>query len=44
MKINNLSEKEVLLSLATSEQGLTESEARRRLSEFGPNRIEEVRG
>ncbi len=44
MKIHNLTEKEVLLSLATSERGLTTNEARRRLSEFGPNRIEEVRG
>jgi sodium/potassium-transporting ATPase subunit alpha len=43
MKINNLAEKEVLLSLATFEQGLTEAEVRKRLLEFGPNEIREVK-
>src|SRR3972149_9226625 len=43
MKINTLAEKEVLQSLVTSESGLAENEARRRLSEFGPNEIYEAR-
>ena len=41
MKINSLSKEEVLLSLVTSEYGLTEDEAKRRLSEFGYNEIKE---
>src|SRR4030067_2040929 len=43
MKINNLTKEEVLHNLVTSENGLTEEEAKRRLSEFGPNEIEEVK-
>ncbi len=43
MKINSLSKAEVLLNLVTSEDGLSEDEAQRRLSEFGFNEIGEVR-
>src|SRR4030066_2111596 len=43
MKINNLTKEEALHNLVTSENGLTEEEAKRRLSEFGPNEIEEVK-
>jgi sodium/potassium-transporting ATPase subunit alpha len=43
MKINNLTRDEVLQSLVTSENGLTEEEARKRFLEFGPNEIREVR-
>lgn len=43
MKINSLSKDEVLRTLGTSEIGLLEDEARRRLSEFGFNEIDEVR-
>jgi sodium/potassium-transporting ATPase subunit alpha len=43
MKINNLTRDEVLQSLVTSENGLSEEEARKRLLEFGPNEIREVR-
>src|SRR3990172_5484512 len=43
MKINSLAGKDVLQSLVTSESGLAENEARRRLSEFGPNEISEAR-
>jgi sodium/potassium-transporting ATPase subunit alpha len=43
MKINSLSHDEALLSLGSSEGGLPEDEARRRLSEFGLNEIREVR-
>ena len=43
MKINNLPKEEVLRNLVTSEKGLTEEEARKRLLEFGPNEIREVR-
>ncbi|MBI4681612.1 MAG: cation-transporting P-type ATPase [Nitrospirae bacterium] len=41
--INNLSREEVFRLLATSEKGLTEDEADKRLIEFGPNEIKEVR-
>jgi sodium/potassium-transporting ATPase subunit alpha len=44
MKINSLTTEEVFRSLVTTERGLSQYEAERRLSEFGPNRIEEVRG
>jgi len=44
MKISNLTKEELFHSLVTTEQGLLQHEAERRLSEFGPNRIEEVRG
>jgi sodium/potassium-transporting ATPase subunit alpha len=43
MKINSLSRGDVLRSLGSSEDGLPEDEARRRLSEFGLNEIREVR-
>ena len=43
MKINSLSEDAVLQSLVTSEDGLSEEEAKRRLAEFGSNEIEEAR-
>ncbi|MFZ3065875.1 MAG: cation-transporting P-type ATPase [Nitrospirota bacterium] len=43
MKINNLTKEEVLHNLVTSENGLTEKEAKKRLSEFGLNEIEEVK-
>ena len=44
MHIANLSVADALASLRTSEHGLTPAEAERRLREYGPNRIEEVRG
>ena len=43
MKINSLTKEEVFRSLVTSEQGLSEGEAARRLLEFGPNEISEVK-
>lgn len=43
MRINSLSIEDVLDILGSSPQGLTDEEARRRLSEFGYNEIEEVR-
>lgn len=43
MRINNLPVEEALQSLVTSAQGLSEEEAARRLLEFGPNEIEEIR-
>jgi sodium/potassium-transporting ATPase subunit alpha len=43
MKIHNLPREEVLKSLVTSEQGLSEENARRRLHEYGLNEIKEVR-
>lgn len=43
MKINSLSKGEVFLALGSSEDGIPEDEARRRLSEFGFNEISEVR-
>ncbi len=43
MKINNLAKEEVFRSLVTSESGLTEDEAKRRLKEFGYNEIKEVK-
>ncbi len=43
MKIHNLTREEVFRTLVTSEDGLTEDEAKRRLSEFGFNEIREVR-
>ncbi len=42
MKINSLEREEVFLILVTSENGITEDEARRRLSEFGYNEIKET--
>lgn len=44
MHIANLSVADALASLRTSEHGLPPAEAERRLREYGPNRIEEVRG
>jgi len=43
MKINNLTVEEVLYDLNTSKDGLADSEAQRRLVEFGYNEIEEKR-
>ncbi|MDI6745033.1 MAG: cation-transporting P-type ATPase [Thermodesulfovibrionales bacterium] len=43
MKIHNLTKEEVLSTLVTSENGLSEEEAKRRLSEFGFNEIKEAR-
>ncbi len=43
MKINSLSTDEVLRSLVTSADGLSEEEAKRRLAEFGYNEIEEIK-
>jgi sodium/potassium-transporting ATPase subunit alpha len=43
MKINELSRDEVLRTLVTSAQGLDGDEARRRLTEFGPNAIRAAR-
>lgn len=43
MKIQSLSREEVFKNLVTSESGLTEDEARRRLHEYGFNEIKEVR-
>ncbi len=44
MDIVNLPIAEVLTSLNSSERGLDAFEADRRLAEYGPNRIEEVKG
>jgi sodium/potassium-transporting ATPase subunit alpha len=43
MKINRLTTEQVFHSLVTSEQGLSEEEAARRIREFGPNEISEVK-
>jgi sodium/potassium-transporting ATPase subunit alpha len=43
MKIQNLSKEEVIKTLMTSESGLTEEDAGRRLQEYGLNEIKEVR-
>jgi len=43
MKVNNLKKEEVFRSLITSEIGLSEEEAKKRLFEFGSNEIKEVR-
>jgi len=44
MKIHHLSPDEALKSLISSHDGLSGDEARRRLSEYGPNRIDKVQG
>jgi sodium/potassium-transporting ATPase subunit alpha len=43
MKIHSLSKEEVFKSLVTSEKGLSEEDARKRLHEYGLNEIKEVR-
>ena len=43
MRIDELSEGDALKSLKSTPQGLANSEAQRRLSEYGPNQIEPVR-
>ena len=43
MRIDQLSEAQALASLSSGADGLSHAEARRRLDEFGPNRIEELR-
>lgn len=44
INIAHLTTSEALLSLNSTPKGLSDAEALRRLSEFGPNRIEPVRG
>src|SRR4030067_3215856 len=44
MNIHNLSKEEALKNLLTSDKGLSEGEAARRLLEYGMNEIKEVRG
>lgn len=44
MNIHNLSREEVLKRLVTSEKGLSEDEALKRLHEYGLNEIKEVKG
>jgi len=44
MKIQALSHDEVFSSLLSSPQGITGEAAARRLAEYGPNEIREVRG
>ncbi len=44
MQIIHLPTAEVLASLGSSERGLDDAEAQKRLAEFGPNLIEEVQG
>jgi sodium/potassium-transporting ATPase subunit alpha len=43
MKIHHLTVEEALISLHSTPEGLPEVEAARRLSEFGPNRVEKIR-
>jgi len=44
MNVHNLSKEEVLKNLLTSDKGLSEGEAARRLLEYGMNEIKEVMG
>lgn len=44
MKVHQLTADRALASLASRASGLDETEAQRRLLEFGPNRMEEIRG
>ena len=44
MKVHQLTADQALKSLASRASGLEHTEARRRLAEFGPNRMEEIRG
>src|ERR1700690_547016 len=43
MKIQQLSADDAVASLSSNPQGLSSGEALRRLREYGPNRVEEVR-
>jgi sodium/potassium-transporting ATPase subunit alpha len=43
MRIHNLSKEDALKAVITSEYGLSEEEAGRRLYEYGPNKIREIR-
>ncbi len=43
MRIQNLTKEEVIKSLVTSENGLSEEDAKKRLHEYGLNEIKEVR-
>lgn len=43
MRIHQLSESEALASFGSAAEGLSSAEAQRRLEEFGPNRVEELR-
>jgi magnesium-transporting ATPase (P-type) len=43
MKITEVPKEEVFSLLKTSEKGLTEEEAKKRLSQYGYNEIEEVK-
>ena len=42
MKIHQLTVEQAYASLHSSPGGLSEPEARRRLQEYGPNRVEEI--
>lgn len=42
MKIHQISAADAIASLNTSQRGLSHAEAKRRLREFGPNRVEKV--
>ncbi len=44
MKIHLLTIDEAIKSLGGSPEGLSQSEAKRRLEEYGPNHIEEIKG
>jgi sodium/potassium-transporting ATPase subunit alpha len=44
MRITQFTPAEALASLRSSERGLSNTEATRRLAEYGPNRVEEIRG
>jgi calcium-translocating P-type ATPase len=44
MRITQLTVAEALASLRSTDCGLSSSEAARRLAEYGPNRVEEIRG
>ena len=44
MRIHQLAVNEAILSLHTGPAGLTSTEAERRLGEFGPNRVDPIRG
>src|SRR5579884_1368147 len=44
MRIHQVSVADAIVSLGSGPQGLSSREAMRRLREYGPNRIEEVRG